>query len=776
MTLSLRYSIVRGMVALGCVLALFCYLGFLIHSQYNANNKQLGFYHDSLAKEVEKRALSVSYFFSERVDDMRTLSDSRELSIYFENQALGMSMEYGLSASIIAAKAYFDRFIVSRKMSGIPVFKRLVFLGKDGNVLIDTDDRNVKSEKDDFKKYLDKKQTDTLIYAEEENSGSVIVLSTPYMFKGVCRGKILSWIDTEKVFLRFIEPGQSAKNSHTGLIYNNQYIFLGQSVKTWLPKYDQLPTPELLKKKHKYRFRENANSVDSYYFPVEGTQFALVFFISDSGLSPLNSPRVLLIITVVVGAVIFLTAFGVIRTSFRNAVLNAQLVEICNREKAVAEKNKSLSKLSTALAQIGTAVIITDRAGVVEYLNPHFSKLFGYEENEVIGINLGNLHIFDKSDVLDKGFWLAVNSGDYWSLDVLASRKDRSQYWADVSISPVRHDNGELLGCVAIIKDITERKEAEELVVRMNTQLEEKVREKTADLEKTNAELIKAYVDLKSAQSHLLQQEKMASIGQLAAGVAHEINNPISFMLSNLIIMKKYSARLLEFVNMQMAFIAGLSEKIIGNGLPELNALNESKKELRIDYVLKDINQLVDESIDGGERVKQIVLNLKGFAHVDESDNKLADINDGLERSIGIVWNEIKYKATLKKEYGDIPNIICNIGRINQVFLNILVNAAQSIETKGEIEVKTWHSESDVYISISDTGAGIPENKLNRIFEPFYTTKEVGKGTGLGLSISYDIIKLHDGDISVESKIGEGTTFTIRLPKIPVCSNGTHKS
>jgi two-component system, NtrC family, sensor kinase len=271
-------------------------------------------------------------------------------------------------------------------------------------------------------------------------------------------------------------------------------------------------------------------------------------------------------------------------------------------------------------------------------------------------------------------------------------------------------------------------------------------------------ELEKAYSDLKTTQAKVVQQEKMASIGQLAAGVAHEINNPMGFISSNLGTLTKYVDRLSEFILAQ-------SEAL--EMLPDMNmveSLKARRKALKLDYILEDSKDLITESLEGAERVRTIVKNLKSFARVDEAERKKSDINECLTSTINIAWNELKYKASLVKELGDIPLIRCYPQQINQVFMNLLVNAAQAIDKQGEITVKTWHVDSSIYASVTDTGCGMTPAVMNRIFEPFYTTKDVGKGTGLGLSIIYDIIKNHNGEISVESEPGQGTTFTVRLP------------
>lgn len=279
-------------------------------------------------------------------------------------------------------------------------------------------------------------------------------------------------------------------------------------------------------------------------------------------------------------------------------------------------------------------------------------------------------------------------------------------------------------------------------------------------LETKNRELEDAYSDLKNAQSQMLQREKMASIGQLAAGVAHEINNPTGFILSNLGTLARYTDKITEYIDAQTEAIESLKAENISN------ELKQKWQKLKLDFVLQDIKELVNESVDGAERIKKIVQNLKSFSRVDEAEYKPADINECIETTLNIVWNELKYNATVEKEYGDIPLTRCFPHQLNQVIMNLLVNAAHAIEKQGVIKIKTWNGDGSVKISISDTGCGIPVDRAGRIFEPFFTTKEVGKGTGLGLSISYDIVKKHKGEITVESEVGKGSTFTVKIPLV----------
>jgi two-component system NtrC family sensor kinase len=281
----------------------------------------------------------------------------------------------------------------------------------------------------------------------------------------------------------------------------------------------------------------------------------------------------------------------------------------------------------------------------------------------------------------------------------------------------------------------------------------------TTETRRINSELETAYAELKSTHSQMLQKEKMASIGQLAAGVAHEVNNPIGFISSNLSTLGKYMERLKEVIATQSAII----DSCAGGGRQELA---EMRQRLKLDYIMADIGPLIAESLDGAERVRKIVQDLKSFSRVDEAECKQANLIECLDTTINIVWNELKYKATLHREYGEIPLTMCHPQQLNQVFMNLLVNAAQAIETQGEIKVACRHDNGSIFVAITDTGAGIPAEIMNRLFEPFFTTKEIGMGTGLGLSISYDIVKRHNGEITVQSEVGQGTTFTVRIPVV----------
>lgn len=263
--------------------------------------------------------------------------------------------------------------------------------------------------------------------------------------------------------------------------------------------------------------------------------------------------------------------------------------------------------------------------------------------------------------------------------------------------------------------------------------------------------------ELAQAQGQLLQSEKMASIGQLAAGVAHEINNPVSFVNANLGSLQRYVAGLLDMVSAYEQHEAELAPATRA-------ALAQAKQAADLDYVREDMPALLAESLDGLQRVKSIVQGLKEFSHVDEAQVQRANLETYLETTVKIVWNELKYKVELVREYGGIPEVDCMPAQLSQVFMNLLVNAGQAINEHGRITLRTGHDARNVWVEVEDTGGGIRPEHLSRIFDPFFTTKPVGQGTGLGLSISYGIVRKHGGQIEARSELGSGTCFRVTLP------------
>lgn len=241
---------------------------------------------------------------------------------------------------------------------------------------------------------------------------------------------------------------------------------------------------------------------------------------------------------------------------------------------------------------------------------------------------------------------------------------------------------------------------------------------------------------IKETEAQLIQMEKMASLGTLAAGIAHEINNPLSFLISNLETLKSY--------------------------FQDLEGITLSEKLKSQNVTSEDFQAMIQESIEGSLRIKKIVTDLRTFSRRSETKKAAVDVNQVLESVLSIVWNEIKYKASITKDYKAKSVIIGDPTQLSQVFLNIIINASQAIANKGTITISSAEDEQNVYVRIADTGSGIPADILPKVFDPFFSTK---KSVGLGLSVSYNIIKQHGGDIKAESRVGYGTTFIVYLPK-----------
>ena len=293
----------------------------------------------------------------------------------------------------------------------------------------------------------------------------------------------------------------------------------------------------------------------------------------------------------------------------------------------------------------------------------------------------------------------------------------------------------------------------------VNETLEERVIERTQ-------ELSKAYDELKQSQMQLIQSEKMASLGQMVAGVAHEINTPLAYCHSNIDLVKEQLPEVItlfkEFVNFPNLLEAPESEQ--RSFKEELLKIQQLMSSLERDGVLDEMEVLLDGSLSGLDQISDMVKSLKDFSRLDQHKVENSDLNKGLDSVLVIANNVLKNKVDIVKEYGDIPKISCSPSQLNQVFLNLIVNAAQAIEKQGTITLRTYTADHCVNVVVEDDGKGIPDHILPRIFDPFFTTKDIGKGTGLGLSIAYKIVEQHGGKITVKSEVGKGARFTVSIP------------
>lgn len=417
------------------------------------------------------------------------------------------------------------------------------------------------------------------------------------------------------------------------------------------------------------------------------------------------------------------------------------------RNQMEIQLQKRTEVLKNVIATIPHFVFWKDRDCVYQGCNLHFATGAGLKSpEEIVGkCDYELAWTREEADFYREcDFKVMENDAPMLHIEETQLQTDGRQISVVTSKVPLKNKDGEVIGILGLFQDVTERR-----------LLEAALEERTRSLEETNGRL-------STSQNQLVQSEKMASIGQLAAGVAHEINNPVGFVASNLGTLEEY----LEVVGRILKKYGDLAECRGGDDerqalIEEIARFTENED---LEFILSDSVQLLTESQDGTNRIKEIVRNLRSFARLDEVQAEPADLNEGLESTLSIVKNELKYKCEITTKYGEIPPLVCFAGRLNQVFLNLLVNAGHAIEDHGEITIETWFENDEVHVRISDTGSGIAPENVARLFDPFFTTKPVGKGTGLGLSVSYGIVNQHGGRIHVDSEVGKGTAFTISLP------------
>jgi two-component system NtrC family sensor kinase len=446
-------------------------------------------------------------------------------------------------------------------------------------------------------------------------------------------------------------------------------------------------------------------------------------------------------------------------------------------------------------------IFIIDQTNTIIHWNSACEKFFGLQAKEMVGtrnqwkpfykkerpILVDLLLVGTPYEKLKEIYGEALQESTYskGAYEAVVFNSDLGEGGMQIkfTVAPLFNNEGKIIGAFEMFADVSAQLKAEEalknveekqesLVLKRTQHLEESNQNLSSDLQykinmekeliKQNAELISLNEQLKVTQERLIQSDKLASIGQLAAGVAHEINNPTyQINLSNIGALEKYLKDLFDMLDYYESIEIHIQS-------PEVkDEINKRKNEMELAYLKEDIPDLMTQSKDGIDRVRKIVQSLKDFSHADLGQEwQWVNIHHGIDSTLNVINNEVKYKADIIKEYGVIPDIECLPSQLNQVIMNLVANASYAMrdDRRGVITIRTSVENELVKIEVSDNGCGIPEHVVKRIFEPFFTTKPVGKGTGLGLSLSYGVIKNHQGDIEVKTKIGEGTTFTITIP------------
>ena len=453
--------------------------------------------------------------------------------------------------------------------------------------------------------------------------------------------------------------------------------------------------------------------------------------------------------------IIFLTAYDVTRERLQEAysagavdvIFKPIVPEILRSKVAVfvdlARKTELVKKQLEALRRgeekfralaetANDAIVSADSAGAIIYFNRAAERIFGYPAAEVVGRPLKTLMPERFQAAHDAGFRRHVRTGEARlmgrTVELFGRRRDGEEFPLEISLAT--WSAGGRTFYTGILRDVSERKRAEQERERMNAQL--------------------------------LQGQKLQALGQLAAGVAHEINNPTCYILSNLGTLQEYFRDLERYLRAAEEALGRLGE---GPEAVQARAgLKKLKAELKVDQLLEDYGPSVGDCRHGAERIRDIVKTLREFSHPDELEFVPSDLKAVLESAVRLCWNELKYKVRLETDFGELPPLRCNPQQIEQVVVNLLVNAAHAIAEKGTVRMTTRREGDAAVIRIQDSGHGIAPEHLSKLFEPFFTTKPVGQGTGLGLYVVHRIITGHGGRIEVASEPERGTEFVIRLP------------
>lgn len=553
-----------------------------------------------------------------------------------------------------------------------------------------------------------------------------IIVTVPVLYKEKLVGYISAIGDYAPFVKKMTSGGCAASRceflmTDSGIVFSGSNQDLGRVSVQSLLQMPLMQVVDLVRQPDMNFFTDNARALR---IAIEGTNLFLIAVRTREGLYGQSASPMFFYLSAIFPVCIFLGIFMISKVNR----MGVALLRGEQRFHAIFDNIKE------------TVFVLKLDGEVIVEANASVRDVFGYEQEELPGLSVADFCSMQAgfTDVEWVKKMQEVAEDRPQVFEWYARRKDGGFFWLGVNARQAVIDDE--LRILVVVRDITRRKEQEnELSLSLEYQRQLNSR-------------------LEEAQNQLLQSEKMASIGQLAAGVAHEINNPIGFVSSNLSTLDSYVSSILTLLDAYEDANPYMPETL-SRGIAGLRG------RIDIDYVRADIKVLLKESIDGILRVRKIVADLKDFSHVDQAEIQSANIEAGLDSTLNVVWNELKYKARVVKEYAGIPEMICMVGQLNQVFMNLLINAAQAIEDYGQIVIRTGFDDVNIWVEIEDDGCGISTEYLQRIFEPFFTTKPVGKGTGLGLSLSYGIIRKHHGEILVQSEKGKGTVFRVVLPR-----------
>ncbi|MDR3635955.1 MAG: ATP-binding protein [Isosphaeraceae bacterium] len=439
------------------------------------------------------------------------------------------------------------------------------------------------------------------------------------------------------------------------------------------------------------------------------------------------------------------------RLNHRHARLLADLEhELAVRRRIEEALRKSEGFYHSLVESLPQSILRKDLEGRFTFANQRFCTALERPLDRIVGTTDFDYFPNDLAEKYRRDDKTVMESGQVFETVEKHVTPHGETLYVHVIKTPLHDTLGRLIGVQGIFWDVTAAKRAEEQLKTQNERLQEMARSER-----------EAHVALKQTQSRLVEQEKLAGLGQVAAGVAHEINNPVSFVTNNVAVLKRDVGEMYELLTMYRE-----ADDLIARERPELAArIAELCDRVDMDYTLKNIEGLLLRSRDGLKRIQEIVAHLRAFVHLDEGEVNEADLNSGVESTAAIILGHARRKhITLEMDLQPLPPVTCSAAKINQVIMNLFTNAIDACSEGGVVTVRTRPEEQGVRIEVCDNGCGMSQAVRERIFEPFYTTKPVGAGTGLGLSISYGIIQDHGGSIEVESTPGRGTCFIVHVP------------
>jgi len=705
--------------------AVIFYVCILLVLYHESSQELQANYLERYKSETEKKAFLVENFFSERKDDLKNLSQSREIGVYFENRALGMSPEYGLNLSLPAIAEHFQDLLLHKNYYNNRIYTRIALLDKRGAILVDTGPETPPLK--NLKSYLSPGYRDDA-YVLVKNGD--IGVSIAYYFKGRYEAQLVAWIDGDVVFKQFMSDVSSDKDRVWLLLKNTtpptpltaksagapDFLKPGFASKTSWPEWAKpVQFEEALKDGGRREWIGLA-------IPVQGTDFLYVRETQKTDVLGRVSPRMQLL--GMISLAVLILGIGIF-----NILLNIKTQKLKERLEESLHNEVDIYKTLSEKSFTGVFVI---QGGVFRYITQNAAATFGYDMDSLIGMKHESIVLPEDQAQFSAMSEEMIGGGRKTPYEFRILTQNHEIRWIMETTSPITFGaRPAILGnCI----DVTEKRQKDVL------------------------------------ELHAI---KLQSIGQLAAGIAHEINTPIQFVMDNIYFMKSSFEEMLELIGMlgevnadnlsDVSFLRGLCARV-----------HAKREAMDIDFLRDEIPQAIQQSMDGLDRVTKIVMAMREFSHPGGEEKKDIDINQSVESTITLTRNVWKHTADMATDLAaDLPLVKGYSTDFNQVLLNMIVNASQSIEekigadqgVKGLIEISTRAREHFVEICIRDSGTGIPEEAQARIFDPFFTTKEVGKGTGQGLTLAHHIVvNKHGGNIRFETKPGEGTAFYIELP------------